>query len=199
MTNPISIALSTSSTIINWSAQEPHLPPAKFPVITVNNLNIQPARLPAAPTGVQLVVFDTTQAIPAPSSILVNECLVVFRFHRIATRGPLPSIIYTRRWSTACSALAGLRISSFFWPASVWISTWLPATRRTRCCSATAPASNCRHGKTPPVEAEVRLATPRAGLAFPLTIYLSDSVLADTEPGRKSSSVRPKGTPCSPA
>jgi hypothetical protein len=78
MTNPISIDISTTSTVTKWSAQEPHLPPAQLPTVTVNQLKIQPARIPSTPTGLQLVVFDITQAIPTPASILVNEYFGVF-------------------------------------------------------------------------------------------------------------------------
>lgn len=75
--NQISINISTTSSVINWSLSPPNLPPAQLPKINVNGLAI-PAGNPAmSPTGFQLVVFDINQTIPTPASILVNTTLVV--------------------------------------------------------------------------------------------------------------------------
>jgi hypothetical protein len=77
MSGQISIAISTTSQVMSWSPTDPYLPAAQPPTITVNGLAIQPSNPPYSPTGFQLLVFDITQTIPTPASILVNQwCLV---------------------------------------------------------------------------------------------------------------------------
>jgi len=78
MSGQISIQVATSSQVMNWSPVPPFLPAAQPPAITVNGLAIQPSTTAPTPTGFQLVVFDITQTIPTPASILVNEWLSVF-------------------------------------------------------------------------------------------------------------------------
>jgi hypothetical protein len=75
MSGQISIAISTSSQVMKWSST---LPAAQPPTLKVNNLAIQPSNPPNSPTGLQLVVFDITQTIPTPASILVNTWLTVY-------------------------------------------------------------------------------------------------------------------------
>jgi hypothetical protein len=77
MPSAIQINVSTSSQEINWSTQIPNLPAAIPPTIQVNGINIQPSTPSVSPTGFQLVVFDITQTIPTPASILVNQYLPV--------------------------------------------------------------------------------------------------------------------------
>jgi hypothetical protein len=77
MPSAIQINVSTSSQEINWSTQIPNLPAAVPPTIQVNGINIQPSNPSISPTGFQLVVFDVTQTIPTPASILVNQYLAV--------------------------------------------------------------------------------------------------------------------------
>jgi|SRR5271165_1869351 len=70
MSGQISIAISTSSTQMNW----PNLPPLQYPTMTVGGLAIPPYSDTGFPNGFWLVVFDVTKDIPTPASFLVNEC-----------------------------------------------------------------------------------------------------------------------------
>jgi hypothetical protein len=78
MSGQISIAMSTSSQVMNWYPTPPWLPAAQPPTIKVNGLAIQPSNPPSSPTGFQIVIFDITQTIPTPASILVNQWLQVY-------------------------------------------------------------------------------------------------------------------------
>jgi len=74
----IAIAISTTSSVINWSPNSPNLPPAQPPSITVNNLAITPSQPAYSPTGYQLVIFDITQTIPTPASIQLNTYISLY-------------------------------------------------------------------------------------------------------------------------
>lgn len=79
MTEQSSISVTTTSQVINWNPKTPNLPAAQPPIIQVNGVAIAPPPYPPpSPTGFQLVIFDVTQTIPTPASILLNEYICVF-------------------------------------------------------------------------------------------------------------------------
>lgn len=97
MSGQISIAMSTSSQIMTWNSTPPWLPAAQPPTIKVNGLAIQPSNPPSSPTGFQIVIFDITQTIPTPASILINQWLSVY-----------PSQENNNWWNTYDSIYSGI-------------------------------------------------------------------------------------------
>jgi hypothetical protein len=66
----VTVEISTSSQQMTW----PNLPQPSFPTITLNGQPLpQPEWKPSEPSGFQVVVFDSTQDITQPASILSNQ------------------------------------------------------------------------------------------------------------------------------
>lgn len=76
MASSIEIVISTSSQLTPTGTE--NIPPANIPSVLVDGVSIKPDTAPSGSVGYNLIILDTTQAIPSTASILLNTYIQAY-------------------------------------------------------------------------------------------------------------------------